>query len=283
MRERGASTLAESVARQAGQRPARGRRGVDRSPLQEAGVPARPAESEVGAGTVGLRRGAVRRGVRGRAGRARVRVAHRSGRIRPRARSDPGAQSRCPGVTGYVCTRLCQTRCTRNDYEESVAIRALKRIAEERGRADYVSSQKPPTGTPGGVVGSGPSGLAAAAFLALNGVSATIFEAKDVAGGMMRTVPPFRLPGEIIQRDIDRITGAGCRDPAEHARHRSARRPAPAGLRRRLPGRGLPARYAAAGAGHRRTGRDPGVVSPRSVAPWRARRSWHDGGRHRRR
>ena len=44
------------------------------------------------------------------------------------------ARNPLPGVTGYVCTHLCQTRCTRNDYEESVAIRALKRIAEERGQ-----------------------------------------------------------------------------------------------------------------------------------------------------
>jgi putative selenate reductase len=42
-----------------------------------------------------------------------------------------------PGVTGYVCTQLCQTRCTRNSYEEPVAIRALKRLAVEKeiGRA----------------------------------------------------------------------------------------------------------------------------------------------------
>jgi putative selenate reductase len=114
-----------------------------------------------------------------------------------------------PGVTGYVCTRLCQTRCIRNDYEESVAIRALKRVAEERGRAGYVSSRKAPTGRSVAIVGSGPSGLAAAALLATNGVKATIFEARDVPGGMMRVVPPFRLPGEIIQRDIDRIAALG--------------------------------------------------------------------------
>ena len=119
------------------------------------------------------------------------------------------ARNPLPGVTGYVCTHLCQTRCTRNDYEESVAIRALKRIAEERGSADYISKQKPQTGRKVAIIGSGPSGLAAAAYLALNGVQATIFEAKDVPGGMMRAVPPFRLPWEIIQRDIDRITALG--------------------------------------------------------------------------
>ncbi len=119
------------------------------------------------------------------------------------------ARNPLPGVTGYVCTRLCQTRCTRNDYEESVAIRALKRVAEERGRAGYTPRQKPSAGRHVAIVGSGPSGLAAAAFLALNGVRTTIFEARDAAGGMMRAVPPFRLPAEVIQRDIDRIVSLG--------------------------------------------------------------------------
>jgi putative selenate reductase len=119
------------------------------------------------------------------------------------------ARNPLPGVTGYVCTRLCETRCTRNDYEASVAIRALKRIAEERGDASYVSGRKPSTGRKVAIVGSGPSGLAAAAFLALNGLETTIFEARDVAGGMMRVVPPFRLPLEIIDRDIARVAALG--------------------------------------------------------------------------
>jgi putative selenate reductase len=119
------------------------------------------------------------------------------------------ARNPLPGVTGYVCTRLCQAKCTRNDYEESVAIRALKRVAEERGRADYRSAQRPATGRSVAIVGAGPSGLAAAAFLALNGVRAVIFERRDVPGGMMRLVPPFRLPWEVVQRDIDRILALG--------------------------------------------------------------------------
>lgn len=119
------------------------------------------------------------------------------------------ARNPLPGVTAHVCSRLCETRCTRNDYDDTVAIRALKRIAEERGRADYASRRRPPTGHTVAVVGSGPSGLAAAAFLALSGVRPTVFEARDVAGGMMRLVPPFRLPQAVIDRDIERITALG--------------------------------------------------------------------------
>jgi putative selenate reductase len=119
------------------------------------------------------------------------------------------ARNPLPGITGHVCTALCQTRCTRNDYEETVAIRALKRVAEERGRASYAAHRTGSSGRRVAIVGSGPSGLAAAAFLALNGIHVTIFEARDRPGGMLRTIPPFRLPDDILQRDIDRILELG--------------------------------------------------------------------------
>jgi putative selenate reductase len=118
------------------------------------------------------------------------------------------ARNPLPGVTGYVCNHLCQTRCVRNDYEETVAIRALKRYAEEYGKAPQLQP-KAPTGHRVAVIGSGPSGFSAAFYLALNGVQVTMFEGKDVLGGMMRLVPVFRLPWEVIQRDVDRILNLG--------------------------------------------------------------------------
>jgi putative selenate reductase len=118
------------------------------------------------------------------------------------------ARNPLPGVTGYVCNHLCQTRCVRNDYEESVAIRVLKRYAEENGTATPLVA-KAKIGKKVAVIGSGPSGWSAAFYLALNGVDVTIFEAKDVIGGMMRLVPVFRLPWETIQRDVDRILALG--------------------------------------------------------------------------
>ncbi len=163
------------------------------------------------------------------------------------------ARNPLPGVTGYVCTRLCQTRCTRNDYEESVAIRALKRFAEERGHAGYVSARQTSTGRKVAVVGSGPSGLAAAAFLALNGVGVTIFEARDVAGGMMRVVPPFRLPSAIIERDLERITALGV-EIRLNARV--------AGPPEQLLGRGFDAVYLASGFQRDAPLRVPGVEGP---------------------
>jgi len=112
-----------------------------------------------------------------------------------------------PGVTGYVCTHLCQTRCTRNNYDDPVAIRALKRFAAENGQATVPAVEK--TEYKVAIIGSGPSGLAAAYFLALNGVQATIYEAKARAGGMLAIAPEFRLARSVVEKDVDRIVGMG--------------------------------------------------------------------------
>lgn len=117
------------------------------------------------------------------------------------------ARNPLPGVTGYICTHLCQTRCTRNSYDEAVAIRALKRFAAQRGKTALHAA--PATGRKVAVIGSGPSGLAAAACLALNGVQVTVFEARDQAGGMLSLAPTFRLPRAVVQEDVERITALG--------------------------------------------------------------------------
>jgi putative selenate reductase len=124
------------------------------------------------------------------------------------------ARNPLPGVTGYVCTHLCQSRCTRNNTDESVAIRALKRYAAERGKAALPWRES--TGRRVAVIGAGPSGLAAAAFLAMNGVSVELFEEKDRPGGMLALAPAFRLPSTVVKEDIDRILALGVTLRTEH-------------------------------------------------------------------
>jgi putative selenate reductase len=121
-----------------------------------------------------------------------------------------------PGVTGYVCNHLCQTRCTRNNYDQSVAIRALKRFAAEKGRETRFFGKNLVSDARVAIVGSGPSGLAAAYFLALNGVEVTVYEAQDRPGGMLAIAPTFRLPEAIVQEDIERITKLGAKIELSH-------------------------------------------------------------------
>jgi putative selenate reductase len=66
------------------------------------------------------------------------------------------------------------------------------------------------------IVGGGPSGLAAAYFLALSGVKPVIYEARDRAGGMCAIAADFRLPDAVVQEDIDRIEGLGAEIRLSH-------------------------------------------------------------------
>jgi len=113
-----------------------------------------------------------------------------------------------PGITGYICNRLCETRCTRIGYDEPVLIRALKRVAVERGSA-ALPSPAPDTGRRAAIIGAGPAGLAAATYLALSGVRVTIFERRHVAGGWPAVAPEFRLPREVVENDVARIENLG--------------------------------------------------------------------------
>jgi len=112
-----------------------------------------------------------------------------------------------PASTGHVCTNLCQTRCTRNNYDDAVAIRRLKRYAAEN--ADVTLQPAASSDHRVAIIGSGPSGLSAGFYLAHSGIHATIFEAKEKPGGMLAIAPAFRLPASAVDADINRIIDLG--------------------------------------------------------------------------
>ncbi len=112
-----------------------------------------------------------------------------------------------PGLTGHVCTHLCETRCTRANYDEAVGIRSLKRFAASRGKIGAPAVCE--NGRSVAVIGAGPSGLAASAVLALGGCKVTVFESRERAGGMMAIAPTFRLPQRIMDKDVARIEALG--------------------------------------------------------------------------
>lgn len=117
-----------------------------------------------------------------------------------------------PWVCGYVCHHPCELKCARLQYDEAVAIRALKRAAADRARDSERWRGRPAraTGKRVAVVGSGPAGLTAAYYLAQLGHTVTVFEALPRAGGMMRLgIPRFELPAEVVEKEIEHIKGLG--------------------------------------------------------------------------
>jgi heterodisulfide reductase subunit A len=121
------------------------------------------------------------------------------------------------GVCGRVCHHPCETACRRGDRDAPIAIEYLKRFAadwvaahpddtESVPKAREEAEEKPLQGRKVAVVGAGPAGLTVARGLAQQGAGCDVFEALPVAGGMMAVgIPRYRLPGDILQGEIDDI------------------------------------------------------------------------------
>jgi NADPH-dependent glutamate synthase beta subunit-like oxidoreductase/NAD-dependent dihydropyrimidine dehydrogenase PreA subunit len=117
-----------------------------------------------------------------------------------------------PFICGVACVHPCETKCTRGRLDDPIAIMALKRFIAERDAGAWKSKVKvaKPTGKRVAIVGSGPAGLTAGYYLAKQGQSVTVFEASPVVGGMMRVaIPEYRLPMEILDREIEEIERVG--------------------------------------------------------------------------
>ncbi len=130
-----------------------------------------------------------------------------------------------PGICGRICTHPCELNCRRAEVDDAVSIRLLKRFVadwelEERskqqegvgGPTSQANGTQPPAEDAKrvAVIGAGPAGMAVADSLVRRGHRVTVFEAQPVVGGMMAMgIPSYRLPREVIRREIERIEQMG--------------------------------------------------------------------------
>lgn len=141
-------------------------------------------------------------------------------------------------VCGRVCAAPCEDLCRRGKIDAPVSIRALKRFVTEKygveslapDKQDELFAGKQEAGNKWrwhlpvqiqtrknivknkkvAVIGSGPAGLSCAHDLALMGYHVTVFEATNIAGGMLRHgIPEYRLSRSLIDKEIDKIKSLG--------------------------------------------------------------------------
>ena len=116
-----------------------------------------------------------------------------------------------PFITGTICAHRCQTKCSRNFYDESVRIRDTKLLAAQKGYNALMASIKRPAKVAGkrvAIIGGGPTGIAAAYFCGRAGIETTIFERESCLGGVPRhVIPAFRIANEVIEKEGLRRVG----------------------------------------------------------------------------
>ena len=118
-----------------------------------------------------------------------------------------------PWVCGLVCTRPCEFMCVRGRIDTPISIKSLKGFAAERAMSQ--GSYKNPPKAPDKnskvcVIGAGPGGMSAAYYLALKGYGVRVIEEQPVAGGMLLLgIPRYRLPREVIDREVAMLKNLG--------------------------------------------------------------------------
>ena len=118
-------------------------------------------------------------------------------------------------VCGRVCDRPCENRCQRTQLDQPVSIMPMHRYTADKTFSEAKGTLPKPTmlepnGKKVAVVGGGVSGLTAAFFLKRLGYDVTIYEAHTELGGMMRWgIPEYRLPKDIVQKEIQGILDLG--------------------------------------------------------------------------
>jgi NADH-quinone oxidoreductase subunit F len=118
-----------------------------------------------------------------------------------------------PAICGRVCTHPCENVCRRAQLDEPIAICDLKRFAADeamKSNEPFIDLVFPKKGKSVAIIGAGPSGLTCAYYLGRLGYDVTVYEAQEVAGGMLAYgIPEYRLPKAVLDREIQTIKNVG--------------------------------------------------------------------------
>jgi 2-oxoacid:acceptor oxidoreductase gamma subunit (pyruvate/2-ketoisovalerate family) len=126
-----------------------------------------------------------------------------------------------PSICGRACPAPCMESCNRIEIDEAVNVRQMERYAGDHGNItpEPLAQREERVA----IVGSGPAGLTAAYHLARFGYRVKVFESGPEIGGLLRTgIPGFRLPEDVVAREIERIVALGIDVETDHRIDRQA-------------------------------------------------------------
>lgn len=124
-----------------------------------------------------------------------------------------------PAVHGRVCYHPCEDNCNRAMVDTPVSIHAVERFLGDKALEEHwaVRFDDRPTGKKVLIVGGGPSGISAAYHLRRLGHHVEIREAGPLLGGMMHFgIPPYRLPRNVLDAEIQRVVDMGVEVKLHH-------------------------------------------------------------------
>jgi len=126
-----------------------------------------------------------------------------------------------PSVCGRACPAPCMEACNRIELDGAVNVREMERYAGDHGQVTLEPLTERDERI--AIVGSGPAGLTAAYHLARFGYRVKVFESGSEIGGLLRSgLPDFRLPEDVVSREIDRVLDLGVRVETNHEINRQA-------------------------------------------------------------